>query len=61
MFWHCEYNNGTNYQMTCKQSHIPRLQELAKCVKTNGITSMVIIIRFWITTKALAITLHIEI
>jgi hypothetical protein len=42
--------------MNCKQSHTPRFQELAKCAKTNGTTSMVITSTFQITTQALGIT-----
>jgi hypothetical protein len=53
--------DGTNYQVTCKQSHILKLQELAKCAKTIGIASMMITSAFQITTQALRITLHIRI
>jgi hypothetical protein len=59
--WLLQYNNGTSYQTTCKQSHIPRFQELARCAKTSGTTSMVIISAFQITTQALGITLHTRI
>jgi hypothetical protein len=44
--WFLHYSNGTNYQMNCKQSHTPRLQELEKCAKTNGTISMVILSTF---------------
>ncbi len=29
------YKDGTSYQMTCKQSHLPRIQESIRCVKTK--------------------------
>ncbi len=47
--------------MTCKQSHTPRFQELAKCAKTSGIVSMMITSTFQITIQALRITLHTRI